>query len=380
MNVFRLQARLASRTTGRRYPSTIVFPLAGRRFASTETAGAVAASATTTTTSATTATATASEAVVNVVADPVAFQVVADASAHIGYLESIGIAQSWVWPSDIAAHILESVHVYAGLPWWGTIAVVGVASRLVTAPLMMKGFEMRSKMALIQSQLDRLKERLNSGLPSEVTQARKLQKALYAKHGIKMRYLGLPLLNIPIAYGMFVAIRKLADKPIAGMVDQGALWFQDLSAIDPYMGLPLISGATFFIGTFLGAEGGAPSSSSSMQRKIMLGLPPIMFTVMGLFYSSANLLFFASTGAVAAAQGLFMNTRLFRKLIGISEQAHRAAVATKKAKADTSITQLFKDTYKEAEKRTEIWERSRNPSQSAKKSATIVTPQRVTRK
>ena len=89
-------------------------------------------------------------------------QTVGELSSHIGYLNSIGLAQTWYWPSDIIQHVLEAVHVYSGLPWWGTIAAPTILIRCLMFPLYLKSSDTVARNSHIKPELDALNKKLMS--------------------------------------------------------------------------------------------------------------------------------------------------------------------------------------------------------------------------
>ena len=49
-----------------------------------------------------------------------------------------------------------------------------------------------------------------------------------------------PLVQIPLFVSFFLALRKMAYLPVDSFKTGGYLWFQDLTAFDPYFVLPVI--------------------------------------------------------------------------------------------------------------------------------------------
>lgn len=49
-----------------------------------------------------------------------------------------------------------------------------------------------------------------------------------------------PLVQIPLFVSFFLALRKMAYLPVESFKTGGYLWFQDLTAFDPYFVLPVI--------------------------------------------------------------------------------------------------------------------------------------------
>ena len=50
----------------------------------------------------------------------------------------------------------------------------------------------------------------------------------------------MPLVQLPVFISFFIALRKMATLPIESMQTGGLLWFNDLTAYDPYYVLPVV--------------------------------------------------------------------------------------------------------------------------------------------
>ncbi|KAK9454687.1 60Kd inner membrane protein-domain-containing protein [Dipodascopsis uninucleata] len=279
-------------------------------------------------------------------------------SSQLGYLESIGIANSWYWPPGLCAHVLEMAHVYTGLPWWGTIVLVGLASRLIFLPLSFKAFVMNTRMKQIKPQLDRVTEQYKTAISSADRSKFMLRrKRLLEMHDVKLRYMATPALNIPVAYGMFVALNRMASYPIDGFMNQGALWFQSLADTDPFLGLSAISAVSFYGVTKLGGESGGVSTMTPVMRNVMLYVPSLAMLGMGFSFSAANVLFFATTGVATLAQTAFMRTKYFKNMMGLDDSITVAPSITSTSESDgpkMTIREQYRKAVQDAKRRAEM--------------------------
>ncbi|KAK9432725.1 60Kd inner membrane protein-domain-containing protein [Lipomyces doorenjongii] len=324
--------------------------------------------------------------VVQAVTDQSTLQTVSDAinpvadtlAAHqLGYLESIGLAQTWVWPSDVAAHILELTRVYGDLPWWAVIIIVAVSARLVFLPLSFKGHVMNMKMKEIQPQIDLLMKQLNSASSStEKAQIGIRRQKLLKMHGIKMStMLASGVIQIPVAYGMFMALTSMAQVPVDGFTTEGLFWFKNLAEVDPYMGLSVLSAAGTYASLSLGAEG--MGSMSPATRTVMTYGTTVAMLVMGLWYSAANVLFFVATGFTAMATSMFMRSRAFRRLMNVPEEVYLKSQAAAKNAEAKSITQQYRDMWNDAKVRAEARKAAETRSQRVSIPSPTILPVRV---
>lgn len=253
---------------------------------------------------------------------------IGELSNHIGYLNSIGLAQSWHWPSDIIQHALEYVHVYTGLPWWGTICTVTVLVRLLMFPIYLKSSDTIARNSMIKPELDAITKKLMS--TTDLAEGQKIalkRRKLLSDNGIKNRWLAAPMLQLPIAIGFFNALRSMANFPVDGFTNQGTAWFNDLTMADPYLGLQIITASVLMSFSRLGGETGAQQFSGPMKRFfIILPLVSIPATMK---LSSAVVLYFAVNGTFSVLQTLLLRNKWFRKQMKIADVVQHPPDPTK---------------------------------------------------
>lgn len=245
-------------------------------------------------------------------------QVIGEASNHVGYLNSIGLANTWWWPADVVQHALELVHVYTGLPWWGSICVVTLTVRLLMFPLYVKSSDTVARNSHIKPQMDKLNAELMA--TTDLAEGQKValkRKRLLAENGIKNRWMAAPILQIPIALGFFGGIRHMANFPVDGFTNQGIAWFTDLSQADPYLGLQVVTAAVLISFSRLGGETGAQQWSPTMKR--VFTIIPLISIPATMSVSAAVALYFAVNGTFAVLQTLTLRNKWFREKLGIAE-------------------------------------------------------------
>ncbi|AAS54633.1 AGR143Wp [Eremothecium gossypii ATCC 10895] len=250
-------------------------------------------------------------------AEPIV-QAAGEASNHIGYLASINMADSWLWPTGLLQNILEHVHVYAGLPWWGTICVTTVLVRALLFPLYVKYSDTIAKTSRVKPELEQLtREVMASTDLVEQQQATLKRRKLLQENGIKNRYLVVPILQLPLAISFFAAIRQMANYPVDGFSVQGIWWFADLAQADPYLGLQCLTAAMFMGLSRAGGESGAQQFSPQM-RKVFTFLPLLTIpATMNL--ASGVVLYLAVNGVCSVAQTLLLRTPAIRRKLNIAD-------------------------------------------------------------
>ena len=64
--------------------------------------------------------------------------------------------------------------------------------------------------------------------------------------GFKQWKVFVPMLQLPIAIGVFRLFRDMSALPVPSMETGGVLWFTDLTVSDPYFFLPIVGGLIFY--------------------------------------------------------------------------------------------------------------------------------------
>ncbi|ODV60698.1 membrane insertase OXA1 ASCRUDRAFT_76069 [Ascoidea rubescens DSM 1968] len=242
---------------------------------------------------------------------------------YIGYFENLGLAKSWWWPPDFVTHLFEYVHVYTGLPWWGTIMTVAIGVRILLFPLYIKSADNQGKMNNAKPELDAIQEQMKeitSNPDRDVAKVQRLmqrRRLIMQKHDIKTRYLIAPLIQVPFAIGIFASIRTLTGIPIPGFENQGILWFTDLNAADPYLGLQIITAAAYVLFIRLGGET-AGSNLSPTMLKVLTGLP-VLSIPLTMNFSSGLVFYFAINALFSIIQNMILRNKSFRKFFNISQ-------------------------------------------------------------
>lgn len=232
-------------------------------------------------------------------------------SDQVGYLQLIGLGSGW-GPTLMIENLLELTHVYTGLPWWATIIAGTFIVRGCMVPIYIKSSANMAKMSKVKPQLDLLMEEIKTGDNEDKMLAMRKRNKLFKEHGIKTSHSFLPILQVPVAYGFFQATRKMAEYPVEGFSTQGAYWFEDLTQVDPYLGLQVFTALVVTGMIRLGGETGA-QAMNPMVKKVMTWLPfaSILITQS---MSSAVVLYFAANAVFSFIQTTILKNKHFRKL------------------------------------------------------------------
>lgn len=292
-------------------------------------------------------------------------------SDQVGYLNSIGLADGW-GPTAIIERILEITHVYTGLPWWATIAVATVGIRAAMVPLYVKASANAAKMSHVKPELDKaLSDLQNAANQQEQLQAAANRKKIMKDHDIKLSHQFFPMLQLPIAYGFFQGLRKMANHPVEGFQTQGLSWFENLSAVDPYCGLQVLTTAVVVGMVRSGGETGA-TQINPLMKKLLLWLPIVSIFITKEF-SAAVVLYFAVNSTFSFFQTLLLRSEWFRTFMKMPEMAKPNPDAPK---GPSTVSEWWADFNEKSQQKLEKKKQAANAKSDALQKKKIAsTPQ-----
>ena len=152
-------------------------------------------------------------------------------------------------PIGLLQHLMDNIHYYTGLPWWGSIVVTTFILRACTLPLIIRSYRNSAKMSNISPTVARLVGKMRAA-PShqEAALYSNELKLLFRKNNCHpFKSFISPLIQVPIFISFFMGLRRMCALPVESMKDGGMYWFTDLTAADPYYVLPVLSCLTMLI-------------------------------------------------------------------------------------------------------------------------------------
>ncbi|BFZ59633.1 hypothetical protein YB2330_000647 [Saitoella coloradoensis] len=252
------------------------------------------------------------------VVDPLTTEAVVQAAHQIGDLKAMGLV-NWT-PVGALEGVIELVHVYTGLPWWGTIAAVTIGLRFALFPLFVFVARHTGKLAAIKPKQEALTDKLKRAkAEGDMVRQQELSVALRAlfKNNRANPFSGflLPALQVPIMMSFFFALRAMANLPVPGFQTGGAQWFLDLTAADPYVVLPCISAAITIGSLRMGGEVGHATSTKTMNNVFQLLAVMVIPFVANL--PAAVFAFWIPNAAFGFFQAALLRNPNVRKKLGI---------------------------------------------------------------
>lgn len=169
---------------------------------------------------------------------------------RIGYLKELGLDYGW-GSSSVAQYFIEHFHVWGGMPWWAGIVATGLLFRGVLLPfaLMASDQAARSHNAkpLTTPLREEMMRHLQQGNQIAGQQKRAELSEIHRAHGIKVWKTLVPLLQIPLGFGIFRATRGMTSLPLPAFMDESFFWIKDLTVADPVYILPMITSFAMYL-------------------------------------------------------------------------------------------------------------------------------------
>ncbi|KAI2793885.1 hypothetical protein POX_a00473 [Penicillium oxalicum] len=239
----------------------------------------------------------------------------------IGYLKELGLDYGW-GPSSLLQYVIEHIHVWTGLPWWASIVSAAVLVRIALFKPTMGASDTGARTHNARSVIDPIRHEMMKARVEGQTQLMQIKKAeldkIQAEHGIKSYKAFVPMLQIPLGYGIFRVVRGMTALPVPGLLTESALWLNDLTVADPMYLIPVITSGCLYLTLKRGGETGTMDIlQTSAGKAMLLGLPAVSFAFMA-FQPGALQLYFLSTGVLGLLQAYIINNSAFRSAMGMA--------------------------------------------------------------
>ena len=142
-------------------------------------------------------------------------------------------------------YIIEHIHLWGGVPWWVSIVGTGLLIRLALLKPMISASDTSARLHNIKPLINPLREEMlkaaKVGNQMEVQLKRAEIGEIQRNNGIKLFRTMIPMIQIPLGFGMFRVVRGMTSLPMPALANETALWINDLTVADPMYILPAIS-------------------------------------------------------------------------------------------------------------------------------------------
>lgn len=168
------------------------------------------------------------------------------AAMRVGDMHLMGLTHGMFNFAGWLRDALEIIHVNAGLPWWGTIALAAGVMRLALFPLVARMHGNNARMQVIAPQQQVIMTKIQDASKrgdkgAQMIYSQELRKLWEKNNCSPFRTMLLPMVQVPLFMTFFFAIRGMTSLPVPQLKEGGVLWFTDLVAADPYYILPTTS-------------------------------------------------------------------------------------------------------------------------------------------
>ena len=206
------------------------------------------------------------------------------------------------------------------------LILISIIVKVLIYPLSVKQMKSTLGMQEIQPKMMELQKKYKND-PDRLNKA---MAALYKEHDVKPMAGCLPLLiQLPILYGLFMAIRGFEFTNIAYA---GFFWIPNLAEKDPFFILPVLVGVAMFIQQKITMVG----MDNNPTMKMMLYMMPIMIGVMSISFPSGLCLYWVTFSILGIIQQFFLNKQ------------RKKAIAEREARAEAA--RLERERIKEEQK------------------------------
>jgi YidC/Oxa1 family membrane protein insertase len=251
----------------------------------------------------------------------------------------------------ILGEVLLYFHSTLGAPWWLSIALLTIVVRTLLFPLTVRQVRSMRAMQDLKPEMDRIRAQYRDNRQKQQEEMMKLYQER------KVNPLGgcLPILvQMPIFIGIFYVIRQfggysIGDRTVPAQYpsfhEGGILWFQNLSAADPYFVLPVLSALTMLAATEI------TSKNIDPQQRWLMRLLPIGITIFLWSFPAGLFVYWITSNLVTLIQNYIIyhhgpgrrpSAADARGGPGRSEPASRARASESQAPTDNAAAQAAK--------------------------------------
>jgi YidC/Oxa1 family membrane protein insertase len=270
-----------------------------------------------------------------------------------------GITQTLTNPIE---QLITYIHDTTGYPWWITIIGVTLLLRTILFPVALSqvklGARLSHVMPVLKRSMDEFKARQQSsesGLShTEIKEHQRRMANIIREHDAHPLKMFRPILIFaPTFILLFSTLRHMAHTH-PSMTTGGALWFKDLTALDAYWGLPLLSAISTILSIKYGAGEFTTTDARTEQMKDMFVIMAAVFAVVAAYYiPSAVFLYWTANNMFTFMQGRIFANKRVRDILKIP--APRVPTPEERAESQSKLMNFLtlgrsqqKPTYEQA--------------------------------
>ncbi|KAG9198398.1 Mitochondrial inner membrane protein oxa1 [Epicoccum nigrum] len=242
---------------------------------------------------------------------------------HPGNLAELGLEYGWGM-TTVFEKLMETIYLQSGWGWAGTIVATTVVVRSGMFVFQALSSDKMAGMASLKPLTEPLQKKLDAAIKagnSQQADLLKMQQAAILKPYMGGIFLtgGFAFIQAYVGFCAFRLLRAMGDLPVPGMVNDGFLWFTDLSVRDPYFILPAATTGIMYMIFKSGGETGVADATSQVasRRKLMTGMA-FLIGIVTAFQASGLQLYFLVSGLIGGVTSYLLKQNGFRRLIRIT--------------------------------------------------------------
>ena len=233
---------------------------------------------------------------------------------------SLGLAHGW--PSGYMQSLLETIYINADMSWSGTIILATVLLRVCVFPIMLHA---RKKMVHANHHMPEFQQHQYNIHIAQTKQELALATRKFKEFRIEKQISMSAQFVPPMCSGlllstMFFALRGMANCPVESMATGGMGWFVDLTVMDPYFILPVLTASTLALNMKIGMDAAADQTQMPPQLMTLMkfGLP-IMTLVFTCTFPSALCLYWFTSNVISVMQGAVLRAPAIKNMFNLGE-------------------------------------------------------------
>ena len=232
---------------------------------------------------------------------------------------SLGLAHGW--PSGYMQSLLETIYINADMSWSGTIILATVLLRVCVFPIMLHA---RKKMVHANHHMPEFQQHQYNIHIAQTKQELALATRKFKEFRIEKRISMSAQFVPPMCSGlllstMFFALRGMANCPVESMATGGMGWFVDLTVMDPYFILPVLTASTLAINMKIGMDAADTSQTPPQLMTLMKFGLPIMTLVFTCTFPSALCLYWFTSNIISVMQGAVLRAPAIKKVLNLGD-------------------------------------------------------------
>ncbi len=241
---------------------------------------------------------------------------------------------------NLMGEVLKYFHYELDIPWWLSIAILTIILRTLLFPLTFKQVKSMRAMQDLKPEIDRIRAQFKGNRQRQQEETMKLYQER------KVNPLGgcLPvLIQMPVFIGIFYVIRQFGGTPHVNSPTEpsfnhgGILWFQDLSHMDPYLILPIVSALTMLAGIEI------TSKSVEPQQRWLMRVMPLGFTIFLWRFPAGLFVYWITSNLVTLAQNYLIYNQGPAKKSSDSDKRFHLSGKTKAPRTETKENNEHED-------------------------------------